>query len=512
MAHTSLRVRLLLAVGVMVFTALVVADVVVYASLRTYLYNQVDATLEASHQSVEATAEHPESARHELLVALPPRPHGRPPSGPGESSFCAVGRETAPGMFIEVRRHDGTIVSGVAGAESCPSFAPGRLADVPRLPRVVHGLTPEASHPSERVAYFTAASTRAGGPAFRVRASTLANGDTLFVATPLTSVTSTLSRLTAIEWLVSLVALAGSLLLGAWLVRVGLRPLRDVERTAEAIAEGDLMQRVPNPNPATEVGHLATAFNVMAERVEGLVTELRASEGRLRRFVADASHELRTPIAAVSGYAQLFKRGATHGGEDLDRVADGIERETHRMAKLVEDLLLLAKLDDHEPIAKEPVELTGLVLEARETALVIGPAWPVDVIAPHPVEVLGDAGALRRVIDNLLANVRAHTPPGTHATISVTKEGGGARLEVVDDGPGLDEAHAELVFERFYREDASRSRSTGGAGLGLAIVASIVTAHGGAVRAERVDGQGSRFLVLLPTLDEPARAVAGDAP
>jgi len=126
--------------------------------------------------------------------------------------------------------------------------------------------------------------------------------------------------------------------------------------------------------------------------------------------------------------------------------------------------------------------------------------------------VLGDAGALRRVIDNLLANVRAHTPPGTHATISVTKEGGGARLEVVDDGPGLDEAHAELVFERFYREDASRSRSTGGAGLGLAIVASIVTAHGGAVRAERVDGQGSRFLVLLPTLDEPARAVAGDAP
>ena len=498
-ARISLRIRLLLAVAVMVFTALVVADLAVYASLKTYLFSHVDATLEASHLSVEATAQNPASARYEIRVG-PPGPGERQHPAPGESAFCAVGRESAPGMFIAVRRPNGSIVTSVAGREVCPSFAPGRVAYAPRLPLTVSGLVPENGHPRERVAFFTVPSTTPDGPAFRVRVSKLSNGDLLFLATPFSSVTSTLSKLATVEWLVSLAALAASLLLGAWLVRIGLRPLRDVERTAEAIAAGDLFQRVPNAGHRTEVGHVATAFNVMLERIEILVTELRESEGHLRRFVADASHELRTPIAAVSGYAQLFRSGATTSREDLVRVAEGIERETDRMSRLVEDLLLLARLDEHEPLARDPVELVGLALEARDTALVAGPSWTVDVVATGPVEVLGDAVALRRVLDNLLANVRAHTQPGTHATVTVSRDGATARLSVVDDGPGIDEAQAEAIFERFYRVDASRSRSTGGTGLGLSIVAAIVAAHGGTVRALPAPGAGARFELALPAL------------
>jgi two-component system, OmpR family, sensor kinase len=498
-ARMSLRLRLLLAVAVMVLIALVVADLAVYASIKTYLFNHIDATLEASHLSVEATAENPASARHEILVG-PPGAGERQRPAPGESAFCAVGRESAPGMFIAVRRPNGSDVTSVAGPEVCPSYAPGRVAYAPHLPVTVSGLVPETGQPRERVAYFTAPSTSPEGPAFRVRVSTLPNGDLLFVATPISSVTSTLSKLATVEWLVSLAALAASLLLGAWLVRVGLRPLRDVERTAEAITEGDLFQRVPNSNARTEVGHVATAFNVMVERIEVLVTELRESEGRLRQFVADASHELRTPIAAVSGYAQLFRSGAAMGREDLVRVAEGIERETDRMSRLVEDLLLLARLDEHEPLSREPVELVGLALEARDTAIVAGPSWAVDVVATGPIEVLGDASALRRVLDNLLANVRAHTPPGTHATITVSRDGASARLAVVDDGPGIEEAQTEAIFERFYRVDGSRSRSTGGTGLGLSIVAAIVAAHGGTVRAVSAPGAGARFELALPAL------------
>jgi two-component system OmpR family sensor kinase len=492
-ARLSLRLRLLLAVGAVVLVALAIADGVVYASLRSYLYGQVDATLDASHASLEQAAENPASVLRDRIDVGPPVP-----GAARASRFCLAGRETAPGTFVSVRTPGGRLVRGAAGVEDCLSFQPGRAPSAPRLPSKVVGLVPEAGRPSERVAYFSAPSTTAGGPAFRVRASTLPNGDLLFVATPQTSVTSTLAKLQTAEWLVTVLALVGSLLVGWWLIRVGLRPLRDVERTAEAIADGDLDQRVTNTNPRTEVGHLAAAFNVMLERVEGLVGELRGSEERLRRFVGDASHELRTPLAAVSAYAQLLSQGAPSDRDDLDRAAAGIEHETERMSQLVEDLLLLTKLDEREPLAREPVELVGLALEARETALVVDARWPVDVRAAGPVEVVGDRAALRRVLDNLLANVRAHTPSGTRTVVHLGVDGDAATLEVNDDGPGIDPVAAASIFERFYRVDPSRSRTTGGAGLGLAIVASIVAAHGGTVSADGAPGGGARFVVRLP--------------
>jgi len=189
-------------------------------------------------------------------------------------------------------------------------------------------------------------------------------------------------------------------------------------------------------------------------------------------------------------------------------VMDGIERETARMGRLVEDLLLLARLDEQHPFDLEPVELVGLAAEAIETARTVGPAWPISFVADEPVEVMGDWRALRQVVDNLLANVRAHTPSGTTAQVSVGRSGHDALIEVADDGPGISEQQAAVVFERFFRADPSRSRETGGAGLGLAIVATIVREHGGEVAAVARQGQGALFRVVLPAIE--ASSAGGD--
>ena len=514
----SLRSRLLLAVGAVTLLALSLTGALVFTSLRSYLYTQVDNTLATSSRAVEMTAGDPEqvTAHGEFFVPSGTGPGGAAPGrgnsppggayGPGASPFCAVGRETAPGMFIAVLSATGQVVSGAAGREECPAFQPGSASYFPKLPAVITGFSRSGSGRGEPTTYFTVASTTAGGPAFRAQAAELSNGDVLVVASPVSGVTDTLSRLLVAELLVAAGALLAAVLLGLWLVRVGLRPLQDVERTAQAIAAGDLMHRVPNRSARTEVGHLAQAFNVMAERVEGLVTDLRSSESRLRRFVGDASHELRTPIAAVSAYAQLFREGAASRPEDLQRVMDGIERESARMANQVEDLLTLARLAERHGLGAEPVELVGLVMEASETAMLVGPAWPVDFVADDAVEVAGDRSSLRRVVDNLLSNVRAHTPPGTRATVTVGRVGAEAFIEVADDGPGISDEEAGHIFERFFRLDPSRSRQSGGAGLGLAIVVSIVDLHGGRVSAGPRPGGGAVFRVTLPALGQAAGA------
>lgn len=495
----SLRTRLILAVGAVALVALVVADGSVYASLKSYLYGQADSTLQVSHVAVEQAATGPSG---ESNPGSGPQPPGQ---GPGSSYFCAVGRESAPGMFIEVR----TIANAVVSGEACPAFIPGKVSYSPKLPAVITGFTLTAADPDEPVVYFTVPSTVAGGPPFRVRASKLRTGGILIVADPIGSISNTLEQLLVLELLVTGGALIVAVLLGLWLVRVGLRPLRDVVRTAEAISAGDLMHRVPNANSRTEVGHVASALNVMLERIQAAFSELQLSENRLRRFVSDASHELRTPIAAVSAYAQLFKQGAAKNEDDLPRVMDGIERETARMGRLVEDLLLLARLDEQHPFEMEPVELAGLAAEAVETARTVGPEWPISFVASGPVEVMGDWGALRQVVDNLLGNVRAHTPAGTAAQVSVGRSGQNAVIEVADEGPGISEQQASVVFERFFRADRSRSRETGGAGLGLAIVATIVRAHGGEATAVAAPGRGALFRVVLPVIDTPATSGEG---
>ena len=493
----SLRARLLLAVAAVTLVALVLADVAVYASLRSYLVHQVDdALVHANAPIARALAR----GRPGPGPDQPPLGVNRPPGGARAGQLCELALNAAPGQFIEVLTARGSVAGG--GADRCSAHQPGgSVSASPLLPANL--VTRARALPGGGAGLLFSAPPSAGnGPSFRVRVSPLPDGGALVVAAPLGDLGDTLSQLLWVEIAVTAGALLTAALLGLWSVRVGLRPLRDMERTAEAIAVGDLMHRVPNSNPRSEVGHVASALNVMLGRIEETVDELRASEHRLRRFVGDASHELRTPIAAVAAYAELFGRGASSRPEDLERVMGGIAKESARMAKLVEDLLTLARFDEHHLLGPEPVELVGLAVEAAETARTVGSEWPVAVVADGPVEALGDRAALRRVIDNLLANVRAHTPPGTAATLTVRRVGAEAVIGVADDGPGISPEEAPLVFERFFRADPSRSRTTGGAGLGLAIVASIVAAHGGrAVAAARAEG-GTLIEVTLPVLDE----------
>ncbi|MCU1490055.1 MAG: phoR [Acidimicrobiaceae bacterium] len=521
----SLRVRILIAVGAISLLALGVGNVVVFSSLHSYLYNQVDNTLASSEHALQDTispdngtpdndhdgpadTDEPSSDANSA-TATPPAPPVGNPAGAGASAFCDLGREMAPGLYVEVRSAAGKTVTTPTGPEKCPSFQPGSTSYSPKLPAHFTGFKTRGKGPP--TAYLTVASTKASGPEFRVEAVKLNSGGVLIVASPINNIENTLSQLMVVELAVTGGALLGAILLGLWLVRVGLRPLRDVERTAEAIAGGDLEHRAPHANARTEVGRMAGAFNVMLERIETLVGDLRSSEHRLRRFVSDASHELRTPIAAVSAYAQLYARGAVSEERDVQRVMRGIERESGRMGRLVEDLLLLAKLDEHRPFDSEPVELVGLAAEAVETSILVGPDWPVTLVAGDSVEVLGDRGALRQVLDNLLGNVRSHTPAGTQTTVNVSVNGSDAILEVADNGPGITEEQSELIFERFFRSDASRSRETGGAGLGLSIVAAIVHAHGGRVEAVGRPGGGAVFRVTLPSSQEVSEDEEGAA-
>ena len=506
----SLRSRLLIAIGVIALVALLIADVATYKSLQSFLYQQVDQQLEGSHIQIETrlNSGHPLSCTFAGLGGPGAQggqgEQGSQPGSPPPSGAFEV-------LAVEVRNQSG----GVVNSQSCAAAEDGSSYS-PLVPRTITGFSTDPNH--ERVVYFTAPAQQSGGPEFRVRASILNDGNVLIVAQPLGVTVETLHRLLIIELAVTGGAVVLALIGGLWLVRIGLRPLRDMETTAESIAAGNLTERVPGENETTEVGRLARTLNTMLARIESafgarLASErrLRASEARLRRFVADASHELRTPIAAISAYAELFGRGASEQKADLERLMGGIRIETTRMEQLVADLLLLARLDEGRPMERRSVDLVALCAQAVHTASTVGPDWPVTFHASRPIEVEGDATSLRQVMDNLLGNVRAHTPPGTAVRVSVEPEGQGAVITVADDGPGMDPDEAAHIFERFYRSDPSRSRTHGGAGLGLSIVSSIVANHGGTVSAQGRIGSGTTFTVHLPPEPPPEDAGADAA-
>jgi len=457
----SLRARLLLGVVALAAVGLVAANVATYSTLSSYLLDRTDSTLDQTAQTLR-----------------------RP--GPGGGI-----RSAPPGTFVQVRSLDGdTVVATFSGAT-----LPGASVPAPNLPDAVR--PPALNRTTEAVRYFTVGGAH-GGPEYRVRAS-IAQGDEamLLVASSLRDVNSTLNRLLAIELVVTALVLAAIAGLGLWLVRLGLRPLDAIGQTASAIAAGDLSRRVERAEERTEVGRLGLALNSMLARIESSFRAQEASERKLRRFVADASHELRTPLSAVRAYAELYDRGAAERPDDLERSMQGISRESERMSVLVEDLLLLARLDDGRPLERERVELDEVVGEAVETAQAVDPDRAIELHA-EPATVLGDRVRLRQIVDNLLANVRAHTPPGTPASVSVTRRNGSAEISVTDAGPGLDEEHLEHLFERFYRADPSRARASGGVGLGLAIVAAVAEAHGGTASASSRPGEGTTIAIALP--------------
>ncbi len=380
---------------------------------------------------------------------------------------------------------------------------------------------------------------------------------TLVVGVSLGNIDQTMAYLVRLDLIVSVIILVVLAIVGFAVVRANLQPLVEIEETAEEIADGHLNRRVPEHDPRTEIGSLARSLNIMLSQIETAFharekSEAAAhqSEERMRRFIADASHELRTPLTAIRGFAEYYRqRGglvthwdtsasasasadetashalAMEGGltpDDLDRIMQRVEKEAARMGLLVEDLLLLARLDQQRPLARKPIDLLSLAGNAVHDARLLAPARTIDLsVKPGAAFlVIGDEARLRQVIGNLMSNALTHTPDGSPIEVSigsgtldprVPDSARAVTLDVTDHGPGMTPEQAHRVFERFYRADQARMRTTGGSGLGLAIVSALVTAHGGVASVRTAPGQGATFRIALP-LDPEAGMAEDDDP
>jgi two-component system OmpR family sensor kinase len=342
-----------------------------------------------------------------------------------------------------------------------------------------------------------------GGFDYVVTSVASEDGSIMVVAFPLNEVSATLAQLAVIELLVTIGVIGFVTVAATRLIALALRPLAGIEDTASRIAGGELGRRIAPVDGRTEVGRLGLALNTMLGRIEAALTAREASEQRLRRLVTDASHELRTPLTSIRGYAELFRRGADERPVDLARAMRGIELESERMAVLVDELLLLARLDEGQVLPSTDEDLVPVVQAAVDAARAVEPDRPLALKLPKVAVVRADAVRMRQVVDNLLANVRVHTPRGTPATVTVRADGARVILEVADAGPGMTEAARAHVFERFFRADPSRSRDSGGSGLGLAIVAAIARAYGAEVGVDTELGKGTRFTVDWPAAHRP---------
>jgi len=584
--RTPLRVKLISALLALVAVALTVISISGISVLKSYLLSQSDQQLNSltrlgqAERYMQAYLDNPEVI-YQRGVSVSWVPAGKP--------------------LQQVVRPEATIGLGPRAHSTAVAG--------PAVPASAQWLAANANQP-------VTVPAQSGGGRWRVIAVpakvAVFNGSivhgTVIVGLDVTDVYGTIGRLAGIDLIVSLIVILALAVVGIALVRASLRPLTEIERTAEGIAAGDLTRRVPDHDPRTEVGRLGRSLNAMLSQIEFAFraradseTAARRSEERMRQFVADASHELRTPLTAIRGFAEYYRqRGGLENGRpatrepdttsivneeprgdpaagipaappaaespltraDLDRIMRRVEQESSRMGVLVEDMLLLARLDQQRVLERRPVDLLTLAADAVHDARVIAPGRDIDLTVESgaaPI-VLGDEVRLRQVIGNLMSNALIHTPDGAPVEVrlrpgtldhwpghrpqgppvpgpppaSAPRPAAGARaggagpppaviLEVADRGPGLTPDQAERVFERFYRADQARARQAGGAGLGLAIVAALVVAHGGAVRVEPTPGGGATFRIALPLApealgsapeDEPvdSRAVRGCAP
>lgn len=436
----SLRARLSLGLVVLAAFGLALAGTVTYSTLRSYLYDRIDKQLA-------------DEIQRPIDAARPQIPRG---------------------AYLEARNAAGVVVATV-------NFVDSPKPDVSEV----------------HLGYQTVGAVE-GSTKFRVLVEDSLRGGTKVYALPLDDIHRTLGRLLVTELIVAGGVLAALAALGWWFVHRELRPLEAMGETAGAIAAGDLSQRVDTAHPETEVGRLGLALNAMLAQIEQAFAEREESESRLRRFVADASHELRTPLTSIRGYSELFRRGADERPEDLAKAMRRIEEEASRMGVLVDDLLLLARLDQGRPLEHAPVDLTRLAEDAVSDARTVSPERTFTFTPNGAVTVMGDEPRLRQVLANLVSNAYTHTPPGSVVDVRVTHDGASAVIEVADDGPGLSEDQVTHAFDRFWRADMSRTRARGGVGLGLAIVSAIAHAHGGDAAVESEPGHGATFRVRLP--------------
>jgi two-component system, OmpR family, sensor kinase len=470
----SLRARLLAAVLALTACGLLLAGAITYVEQRSFQYDRVDQQLRASIVGVD----------HELDRQAGASAGGygdaddHPPRGPGGGPNFGI----PAGTYGEKRSASGTVMAAK------PFAVNGTVTAKPKLPASVPTGTP-----------FTVEGQKGAGTRYRALAvRNPMDGSVTIAAIPLNTVDDTLQRLLVVEALVIAAVLVVLGLVSWAVVRVGLLPLDRIGHTAGAIAGGDLSHRVESTDPRTEVGRLGISLNAMLDRLERAFGERAASEDRLRRFIADASHELRTPLASIRGYAELFRMGAARDPADVEKAMGRIEDEAARMGVLVEDLLTLARLDEVPDTPHAQLDLAALVRDAVDDGRASAPDRAIGIEVEGPAPVLGDRDQLRQVLGNLLRNAFVHTPPGTPIEVSLAHVDGEVRLEVRDHGPGLPTSDAEALFERFWRSEGGRERGRGGAGLGLAIVAAIVDAHDGEVRAGNAPGGGASFVVTLP--------------
>jgi two-component system, OmpR family, sensor kinase len=492
----TLRWRLVGALVVLVIVGLGLFGIATYSLYSRSQYDQLDAGLRAAAPQVAHQLEFQAAGRS----STPPpggivsgadgdgQPAGATQAGPGSPNPSRDpggpgGLFSAPGTYGELVGSTGAVLDHV----QLPTDSHAPVITKALLTRPAPG----------RADLYTTGSV-SGTERWRVLVmdSDFAPGAVAVVAVPLSSVESSLHRLILIE-LAGAAILLALLIAGAWeVLRRGLLPLERMAGTAGRIAEGDLTQRVEPAESRSEVGRLGLALNTMLEEIESAFHQRRATEERLRRFLADASHELRTPLTSIQGFAELFRLGADHPQVDLPTIMRRIEEESGRMRLLVEDLLLLARLDDPRPPELAPVDLTVLAADACSDAIAAGPDRQVTLLADEPVVVMGNQSHLRQALANLVSNAIKYTPPTTPIEVGTDLADRAALVTVRDHGPGLDEDALTHAFDRFWQAD--RSRTGAGAGLGLAIVTAIAQEHGGRAWAVNAPDGGAVFTIELP--------------
>jgi two-component system, OmpR family, sensor kinase len=476
----SLHRRLVAVMAIVLVIGLLVADIATYASVRSFLYGRADETLNSSEGLAFNYLSF--SAKRDLTV-----------------TESGLSRRVSPDVYLLITNSQGKVIlSRPSGSPTHPDPRPILSSSIP-----VQQVPNEVNHHFGRYAgTFTpdpnaviVGSKKDPDGQYRVIAVQVPQG-TLFDAISLNPTNDTLSSLRRNELLVSVAVVMVMGLLALVVVRRGLRPLRDMAETADAIASGDLTRRVPEAPVSTEVGRLGVALNQMLTQIEGAFAEKSASEERLRQFVADASHELRTPLTSIRGYAELLRRGGISDETGVARALQRVEDEAARMGGLVEDLLLLAELDRGRPLRVEPVDLRVICSNVVADANAVEHGHHLSLQAGNPVIVLGDSERLVQVAHNLVRNSLAHTPDGTTVTVSARVSRGMGVIEVLDNGPGIQQHDTARAFDRFYQGDPSRTG--GGTGLGLAIVRAIAEALGGSAHLSVPPGGGTSVLVAVP--------------